>query len=145
MKVFKDANNAIQDQLSKSIERNNNQIKRLSSQNDVYEDAKESFAMFLDKAWDVIDSFAIDPTKESFETYPNSITVTIGYGSYTLGLLFNLNAKTSDLEVVVYVLDSYNSGIYREFWNLGNESGPDFETFLLDGLDFLADKLNEAM
>ena len=145
MKVFKDANNAIQDQLNKSIERNNNQIKKLDSQNDIYEDAKDSFAMFLDKAWDVIDSFTIDSTKESFEIYPNSVSIVVGYGSYKLGLLFNLNAKTSDLEVVVYVLDNYDSGIYREFWNLGNESGPDFETFLLDGLDFLASKLNEAM
>lgn len=139
---FKKTNTIFQNMFTKAIKKNNDTIASLERRNNVLEDARESFAMLLDKAWDVADAFAYEADDNYFNEPGQGVI--LEYGSYSVSISFDLQ-DDGDIIVSMRVFDRDDGAIFEEDWRLEDEAGPDFESFLLDGFDALAGILNEEM
>ena len=139
---FKKTNTIFQNQFAKAIKKNNDAITALKLRNRDLEDAGGAFAMLLDKAWDVADSFAYEPDSNYFNEPIQGVT--LEYGSYKVDLSFDLK-DDGDVEVSMRVSDSDDGAIFEDDWSIQSDDDQDFESFLLDGFDTLAGVLNEEM
>ena len=139
---FKKTNTIFQNQFERAIKKNNEKIAYIERRNDILEEAQDSFAMLLDKAWDVADAFAYEATDNYFNEPGQGVI--LEYGQYSVSLSFDLR-DDGDVVVSMRVFDRDDGAIFEEDWSMEDEAGPDFESFLLDGFDALAGVLNEEM
>ena len=142
LNCFKQTNTIFQNQFAKAIKKNNEKISYIERRNDILEEARDRFAMLLDKAWDVADGFAFEPDDNYFNEPGQGVI--LEYGPYSVSLSFDLR-DDGDVIVSMRVFDRDDCAIFEEDWRLEDEAGPDFESFLLDGFDVLAGVLNEEM
>lgn len=139
---FKQTNTIFQNQFAKAIKKNNEKIAYIERRNNILEDARDRFAMLLDKAWDVADGFAYEATDNYFNEPGQGVI--LEYGSYSVSLSFDLR-DDGDIVVSMRVFDRDDGAIFEDDWGLEAEDIQDFESFLLDGFDALAGVLNEEM
>ena len=139
---FKKTNFIFQNQFARAIKKNNEKIAYIERRNDILEEARDRFAMLLDKAWDVADEFAYEATDNYFNEPGQGVI--LEYGSYSVSLSFDLR-DDGDVIVSMRVFDKDDGAIFEDDWSMEAEDTQDFESFLLDGFDALAGVLNEEM
>ena len=139
---FKKTNTIFQNQFAKAIKKNNDKIAFIERRNDILEEARDRFAMLLDKAWDVADGFAFEADSNYFNEPIQGVT--LEYGSYKVDISFDLR-DDGDIEVSMGVYDGDDGAIFEDDWSMEAEDTQDFESFLLDGFNALAGVLNEEM
>ena len=142
LNCFKQTNTIFQNQFAKAIKKNNDTIASLERRNNTLKDAQDLFAMLLDKAEEVADSFAFEADDNYFNEPGQGVI--LEYGPYSVSLSFDLR-DDGDVIVSMRVFDRDDGAIFEEDWSLEDEAGPDFESFLLDGFNALAGVLNEEM
>lgn len=139
---FKKTNTIFQNQFTRAIKKNNDKIAYIERRNDILEEARDRFAMLLDKAWDVADAFAYEADDNYFNEPGQGVI--LEYGPYSVSLSFDLR-DDGDIIVSMRVFDRDDGAIFEDDWSLESEDTQDFESFLLDGFNALAGVINEEM
>ncbi len=142
LNCFKQTNTIFQNMFNKAIKKNNDKIAYIERRNDILEEARDRFAMLLDKAWDVADGFAFEPDDNYFNE--PDLGVILEYGPYSVSLSFDLRDDGA-VVVSMRVFDKDDGAIFEDDWDSEDDDDQDFESFLLDGFNALAEVLNEEM